>query len=87
MSRVCEITGKRPLVGNKVSHSNNKTKMRQLPNLQYKRLWVPELNQFVRIRLSTRALRSISKMGFVPFCQKNGIDVISVVNEALAGVE
>lgn len=86
MSRVCEITGKRPLTGNKVSHSNNKTKMRQLPNLQYKRLWVPELNQFVRIRLSTRALRSIAKMGFVAFCQKHGIDVIAVVNEALEGL-
>jgi large subunit ribosomal protein L28 len=87
MSRVCEITGKRPLYGNRVSHANNKTKMRQLPNLQYKRLWVPELTQFVRVRLSTRALRSIAKMGFVAFCGKNGIDVISVVNEAIGGLD
>lgn len=82
MSRICDITGKRPLVGNRVSHSNIKTKMRQLPNLQYKRLWVPELGQFVRVRLSTRALRSIAKMGFIPFCQKNGIDVVAVMAEA-----
>lgn len=81
MSRVCSITGKRPLVGNRVSHANNKTKMRQLPNLQYKRLWVAELDQFVRVRLSTRALRSVAKMGFLPFCQKNGIDVVSIVDE------
>lgn len=86
MSRVCDITGKKPLVGNRVSHANNKTKMRQLPNLQYKRLWVSEINQYVRVRLSTRALRSIAKMGFVSFCNKNGIDVIGVVNEATAGM-
>ena len=76
MARICQLTGKRPLVGNRVSHANNKTKMRQLPNLQYKRLWVPELNEFVRIRLSTRALRGISKLGFVQFCQKNGIEIV-----------
>ena len=79
MSRICQITGKRPLVGNKVSHSNNRTRMRQLPNLQYKRLWVAELNQFVRVRVSTRAMRSIARMGFLPFCAKNGIDVVGVV--------
>lgn len=78
MSRICTITGKGPLYGHTVSHSNIKTKMRQLPNLQYKRLWVPELSQFVRVRLSTRALRSIAKLGFVPFCQKNGIDIVAV---------
>jgi large subunit ribosomal protein L28 len=74
MSRRCELTGKRPLVGNRVSHANNKTKMRQLPNLQSKRIWVPEFDGFVRVRLSTRALRSIAKMGFVAFCRKNGVD-------------
>ena len=82
MSRVCTITGKRPLYGHLVSHSNAKTKMRQLPNLQYKRLWVPELAQYVRVRLSTRALRSIAKLGFVPFCQKNGIDIVAVGPES-----
>ncbi len=74
MSRVCEFTGKRPLVGNRVSHANNKTKMRQLPNLQSKRIWVPEFGGWVRVRLSTRALRSIAKLGFVSYCRKQGID-------------
>lgn len=83
MSRICTITGKRPLVGNRVSHSNIKTKMRQLPNLQYKRLWVPELSQYVRVRLSTRALRSIAKLGFVNFCQKNGIDIVAIDAETV----
>ena len=85
MSRFCTITGKGPMVGHRVSHSNIKTKMRQLPNLQYKRLWVPELNQFVRVRLSTRALRSVAKLGFVQFCQKNGIDIVAVSADAVLG--
>mgnify|MGYP003336884727 CR=1 FL=1 len=83
MSRRCELSGKAVQVGHKVSHSNIKTKMRQLPNLQYKRLWVPELAQYVRVRLSTRALRSIAKLGFVPFCQKNGIDIVAVGPETI----
>lgn len=74
MSRTCDLTGKRPMVGNRVSHANNKTKMRQLPNLQSKRIWVPEFASFVRVRLSTRALRSVAKLGFVPYCRKVGID-------------
>jgi large subunit ribosomal protein L28 len=85
MSRVCSITGKGPLVGNRVSHSNIKTKMRQLPNLQYKRLWVPELDQYLRIRVSTRALRSIAKMGFVAFCQQNGIEVVRMADDMVVG--
>ena len=74
MARRCALTGKGPLVGNRVSHAHNKTKMRQLPNLQRKRLWVPELNAFVRVRLTTRALRSVAKMGFAAYCRKNGLD-------------
>ena len=74
MSRRCQITGKGPLTGNRVSHANNRTKMRQLPNLQRKRIWVPELDGFVSVRLSVRALRSVAKMGFVPYCKKFGID-------------
>jgi large subunit ribosomal protein L28 len=79
MSRRCQITGTSPLVGNRVSHAHNKTKMRQLPNLQRKRIWVPELGQYVRVRITARALRSIAKVGFVPFCRKNGIDPKSFV--------
>ncbi len=75
MSRVCSITGKRPLVGHTVSHSNIKSKMRQLPNLQLKRIYVPEFNSVVRIRLSARALRCIAKLGFVKYCEQNGIAV------------
>ncbi len=75
MSRKCQLTGTGPLVGNKVSHANNRTKMRQLPNLQRKRIWVPEFGDYVRVRLTTRALRSIARMGFVQFCRKNGIEI------------
>ena len=52
MARVCKITGKRPLVGNNVSKSNRKTKRRQLPNLQSKRIFVPELGKFVQLKVS-----------------------------------
>lgn len=63
MARKCPITGKRPLVGNNVSHANNKTKRRYLPNLQYKRFWVDSLNRFVRLRVSARGIRIIDKHG------------------------
>ncbi len=73
MSRKCDITGKRPLVGYNVSHAHNKTKKRQLPNLQKKRIYVPELGKSVRIKVSTSALRSIDKMGLTAFLRKNGL--------------
>ena len=63
MSRVCEVTGKRPMVGNNVSHANNKTKRRFLPNLQYRRFWVESENRFVRLRVTNAALRLIDKQG------------------------
>ncbi|QRK08294.1 50S ribosomal protein L28 [Archangium violaceum] len=63
MSKVCQVSGKRPLVGNNVSHANNKTKTRSLPNLQYHRYWVPSLNRFVRLRVSTHGIRIINKRG------------------------
>ncbi|MCY4047110.1 MAG: 50S ribosomal protein L28, partial [Candidatus Dadabacteria bacterium] len=63
MARRCAITGKGPLSGNNVSHANNKTRRRQIPNLQNKRIFVPELGRFVRIKLSARALRTIDKKG------------------------
>ena len=63
MSRVCEITGKRPLVGNNVSHAHNRTKRRQLPNLQTKRIYIPEEKRFVTVKLCTRALKTINKNG------------------------
>jgi len=63
MARVCQVTGKGPMVGNNVSHANNKTKRRFLPNLQSRRFWVESENRWVRLRVSTQALRTIDKLG------------------------
>jgi len=63
MARVCQVTGKSPMVGNKVSHANNKTKRRFLPNLHYRRFWVESENRFVRLRVSNAGLRVIDKVG------------------------
>jgi large subunit ribosomal protein L28 len=63
MARVCQITGKGPMVGNHVSHANNKTKRRFLPNLQYRRFWVESENRWVRLRISNAGLRMIDKVG------------------------
>jgi large subunit ribosomal protein L28 len=63
MSRVCQVTGKRPQSGNNVSHANNKTRRRFLPNLQYKRFWVESEKRFVRLRVSHKGLRIIDKHG------------------------
>ncbi|MDR2364422.1 MAG: 50S ribosomal protein L28 [Zoogloeaceae bacterium] len=63
MARVCQVTGKAPMAGNKVSHANNKTKRRFLPNLQYRRFWVESENRFVRLRVSSAGLRVIDKKG------------------------
>ena len=63
MSRVCQVTGKRPMVGNNVSHANNKTRRRFLPNLQRHRFWVESENRFIRLRVSTKGMRIIDKLG------------------------
>ena len=63
MSRVCQVTGKRPLVGNNVSHANNKTRRRFLPNLHNHRFWVESENRFVRLRVSSKGMRIIDKQG------------------------
>ncbi len=63
MARVCQVTGKGPMSGNNVSHANNKTKRRFLPNLQYRRFWVESENRWVRLRISTAARRLIDKVG------------------------
>ena len=67
MARVCQVTGKKPMVGNNISHANNKTKRRFLPNLQRRRLWVESENRWVSLRLTNAALRTIDK---------NGIDTV-----------
>ena len=69
MARVCQVTGKKPIVGNHVSHANNKTKRRYLPNLQYRKFWVESENRWVKMRLTNAGLRLIDK---------KGIDVILV---------
>lgn len=63
MSRVCQITGKRPMTGNTVSHANNKRRRRFLPNLHVHRFWVESERRFVSLRVSTRGLRTIEKKG------------------------
>lgn len=67
MARVCQVTGKRPMSGHHVSHANNKTKRRFLPNLQSRRFWLESENRWIRLRLSNAALRTIDK---------NGIDAV-----------
>ena len=63
MARVCEITGKRPHVGNKVSHANNKTKRRFYPNLQTKRFFIPEEGKWITLKVSTKAIKTINSKG------------------------
>ncbi len=67
-----QITGKRRMLANNVSHSNIKTKRWQLDNVQRRRIWVPELNRFVRLDLTTRDLRTIDRIGLVAFAKKHG---------------
>lgn len=78
MSRRCSITGKGPMSGNNVSHAHNKTRRRQNPNIQKKRLYVPELDRFVRLKVSTRALRTINKIGLIMFLRKQGLQLKDV---------
>ena len=63
MARVCQVTGKAPMVGHQVSHANNKTKRRFMPNLQYRRFWVESENRWVRLRLTNAGLRTVYKLG------------------------
>jgi len=63
MARVCQVTGKKPMVGNNVSHANNKTKRRFLPNLQNRRFWVESENRWVSLRITNAGLRLIDKVG------------------------
>ena len=63
MARVCKVTGKRPMTGNNVSHANNKTKRRFLPDLQNRKFWVETENRWVSMRITNAALRTIDKLG------------------------
>jgi large subunit ribosomal protein L28 len=75
MARTCAFTGKHPNTANKVSHSNIRTKKRQLPNLHTRRLWWEEGGRYVRIKLSTRALRTVRKKGLDSYAVECGIDL------------
>jgi large subunit ribosomal protein L28 len=70
MARVCDLTGKRPQVGNNVSHANNKTKRKFYPNLQKKRFYIPEEDAWITLKVSTTALRSINKNGIAAVLKK-----------------
>jgi large subunit ribosomal protein L28 len=63
MARVCQVTGKKPMVGNNVSHANNRTKRRFLPNLQYRRFWIEGEKRWISMRVSNAGLRTIDKKG------------------------
>ncbi|MBI5648190.1 MAG: 50S ribosomal protein L28 [Ignavibacteriae bacterium] len=73
MSRTCQVTGKKPLVGNHVSHAHNRTKRRQLPNLQSKRIYIPEEKRFVTVRITARALKTVNKKGARAVLAKAGL--------------
>jgi large subunit ribosomal protein L28 len=75
MSRRCVLTGKSPLTGNNVSHAHNKTKRRQMVNLQNKTIFVPELGKKITLRISHNAMRTIDKIGFMNFVKKQGLRI------------
>jgi len=78
MAKVCVVTGKKPISGNRVSHANNKSKRRFEPNLHDKRFWVPSENRFVTLRVSSRGMRNITKLGIdkvVADLRKKGVQL------------
>jgi len=78
MSKVCQVTGKGPVSGNNISHANNKTRRRFLPNLQHHRFWVESENRFIRLRLTAKGMRIIDKRGIdvvLADIRKRGIKV------------
>ncbi len=78
MSRVCQVTGKGPVTGNNISHANNKTRRRFLPNLQHHRFWVESEKRFVRLRVSAKGMRIIDKRGIdavLVEVRRNGVKV------------
>ena len=78
MSKVCKITGKKPLVGNNVSKSKRHTKRRQMPNLQNKKIFVPELGKSIQLKLSTTALKTIDKTGLINYLKKQGLTLSDI---------
>ncbi|MCP5099336.1 MAG: 50S ribosomal protein L28 [Chloroflexi bacterium] len=80
MSRKCKLSGKGPLTGNNVSFSQKKTKRRFMPNIQSKQVFVPELDRMVRIKMSVRAMRTVDKIGLMPYLRKQGLTLKDVVS-------
>ncbi len=70
MSKICQLTGKRPVSGNNVSHSKRRTKRRFLPNIQKKRYFIPELEKWVTLKLSTSAMRTVNKLGIYEYLKR-----------------
>ena len=70
MAKICQLTGKRPAVGNNVSHSNRKTRRRFLPNLQTKRFFIPETGETIRLKVSANAIKTINKLGVYAYLKK-----------------
>ena len=78
MSRICQLTGKRPITGNNVSHSKRRTKRRFLPNLITKKFYIPEIDKSVSLKISTSALRNINKLGIYEYLKQQeraGFDI------------
>jgi len=78
MSRICKITGKRPLSANNVSKANNKTKRKQFPNIQKKKFYVPELDRFITLKLSTKGIKTIDKYGLLSYLNKKGMSLADI---------
>jgi len=79
MSRKCQITGKKPLVGNKISKSKIHTKRKQYPNLQTKNIYVPELRRKLKLKLSTSSLKTIDKIGLMSFLKKQKMKLSDII--------
>ncbi len=80
MAKRCDLTKKRPLKGNKVSHANNKTKRKQSPNLKFKRVYVEQLKCFVRLKISTKAIKSLNRVGLKALLKKNNLVLKDIIN-------
>ena len=79
MSKICKITGKKPRVANNVSKAHNKTKRKQYPNLQSKRVFIPERGQYVKLKISTKAIKTIDKYGLIPYLNKNNLKLRDIL--------
>lgn len=75
MARKCQLTGKKPMTGNNVPFSQKKTKRRWIPNVQKRRLYVPELGRSIRLKISARALRTVNKKGLMNFLRDEGLSL------------